>query len=709
MHACSGAPHAVPDPAQPRTRPEVALPTAPGAFAPAQTRTAGAPAEIADVDGCETCHGGVAAQFRSSAHAWSSLNNPAYRYTFDRLRTEVGKRESRFCAGCHDVSLLVEGAIDGEVRAEDPRAHAGITCRTCHSITGARTDGNASHTLTAAPIPLPKKDDPASLDAHRKRVRPIDGAVLCGSCHRALLGQATGNAHHLAGADDLGPMSRSAFAGSAWERIDDPVEKADCRGCHMPLEPADDPVALRPDRGGRVRSHRFLGGHTWLAAMRGDRAQLEATQALLRKSASIDVAAVVWPDGRRALPAETATLQPGDSVRLDVVVRSLGVGHRFPGGTLDVHDTWLEVVVTDALGRRVAEAGALHAADEPDATAHVLAALVADGDGRPQRNRETHRFQVVTANHTLPPREAAVVGYTLEVPASAALPLTARARLRHRSRSATLRRATCEESRTARGRELTRASERLLGTTADGCVPAPITELATATVVLGGRATGSPAANARRLLDHARGLLRGLQERREEARPSLERALALATAAADPGAQAMAWSLLAELAADQARPDEAIALCARAEAITGPHPALDRIRASAYEAVWRWAEAVPLLARVTEASPRATDAWAHLAIARQAAGDAAGALAAARRGLAGNPRHPDLLRVQALALLALGDPRGSEAEAASLAFRTPDEAQAVIERCTARDAECARERTPVHTHALEPPPARGAR
>lgn len=709
MHACAGP--AADPPRPPALRPpEIALPGPPGAFEPAETRTTGSPAGIADVDGCETCHGGVAAQFRASAHAWSSLNNPAYRYTFDRLRAEVGKRQSRFCAGCHDVSLLVEGAIDGEVRADDARAHAGITCRTCHSITEARTDGNASHTLSAAPIPLPNKDDPASLEAHRRRVRPIAGPALCGSCHRALLGPDTGNAHHLAGADDLGPMSRSAFAGSAWERVDDAVEEADCRGCHMPLEPADDPVAQRADRAGRVRSHRFVGGHTWLAAMRGDRAQLEATQALLRRSASIDVAAVWWPDGRRALPAELAAPRGGETVRLEVVVRNLGVGHRFPGGTLDVHDTWIELVVSDARGRPIAEAGVRHAADEPDPSAHRLTALVADGDGRPQRNRETHRFQVVTANHTLPPREAAVIGYVLEVPPEAALPLEVRARLRHRSRSLALRKATCDEAHTARGRELAKASLRLLGVEANGCAPAPITDLASATVVLSGRpgsrTAEASAQTARRMLDHARGLLRGLQERREEARPSLELALLVATEGADARAQAMSLSLLGELAADQGRPEEALALAARAEALSGPHPALDRIRGAAYEAVWRFAEALPFLARAAEASPRATDAWVHLAVARQAAGDAAGALTAARRGLGGNPRHPDLLRVQALALAQLGDARAQAALAASLAFRAPDEAQAVIERCTAIDGECARERAPVHTHTLSSPARR---
>ena len=43
------------------------------------------------------------------------------------------------------------------------------------------------------------------------------------------------------------------------------------------------------------------------------------------------------------LPADAAPIAPGSKVAFDVVVRNLLVGHRFPGGVLDIQDTWIEV------------------------------------------------------------------------------------------------------------------------------------------------------------------------------------------------------------------------------------------------------------------------------------------------------------------------------------------------------------------------------
>ena len=45
------------------------------------------------------------------------------------------------------------------------------------------------------------------------------------------------------------------------------------------------------------------------------------------------------------------------AIVLDVVMRSLRVGHRFPGGVMDAQDAWIEVTVHDARGKLVAEAG----------------------------------------------------------------------------------------------------------------------------------------------------------------------------------------------------------------------------------------------------------------------------------------------------------------------------------------------------------------
>jgi len=61
-------------------------------------------------------------------------------------------------------------------------------------------------------------------------------------------------------------------------------------------------------------------------------------------------------------PAETlfgpldripATVRRGESTRIDVVVRTRGVGHFFPSGTVDAFDCWLELKAEDENGRVV--------------------------------------------------------------------------------------------------------------------------------------------------------------------------------------------------------------------------------------------------------------------------------------------------------------------------------------------------------------------
>ena len=49
---------------------------------------------------------------------------------------------------------------------------------------------------------------------------------------------------------------------------------------------------------------------------------------------------------------DTAVL-PGETYRVDVVVRTRKIGHFFPGGTVDAFDVWLELQATDDSGSRV--------------------------------------------------------------------------------------------------------------------------------------------------------------------------------------------------------------------------------------------------------------------------------------------------------------------------------------------------------------------
>ncbi len=675
---------------------------------------------VTETESCAGCHADAAAQWRSSAHAFGSFNNPIYRVAVDRFRATVGKEASRFCAGCHDVALLVDGAMSGEVAPADPRAHGGITCRVCHGIEEARADGNGSYTLASSAIPIPREGDEESLRLHKARMAlaPLRTAPMCGTCHRAFLAPETGNPSHLVGQDELGVWERSLFAGSLGARIDEPLERAECRTCHMPLE-----AATRGDmaaKGGQIHSHRFAGAGSWLASMRGDGAQLDAVRAMVRGAASIDVAAAIAADGTRTLPADGAPLRPGEPLLLDVVVRSLRVGHRFPGGVMDAQDTWVELTVQDAQGKRLAEAGTAQEATGQDRSAHVLRALQADEHGAPQLLRETDRFRSPVYNHTILPRDAEVVRYRFDLPPAldpAELPLRVTARLRHRSRNLELSHAVCAEATTPRGAAFAREVKKRTGATLDPCAAEPVIDVAESEVWLGegsqahaaARSAVEPAprtADWRRLYDHGLGLLHALQEDVDGARPSHERALALAPAG-DARAQAMVLEAMARVAIREGRTDEAMARLDEAQALEPDHPAIVHARGEALANVWRWREATAPLQRAATASPLDDALWSHLAVAYGSADEPRAALNASAHGLELAPRDADMLRVQALALerLGAGSAEVASAREALARWRSPDDAPAIKNACALKLAWCALERIPVHIHPMRPTPS----
>lgn len=655
---------------------------------------------LADVETCGACHRDVYEGWRASAHGRASLDNPWYRQAFDALRDERGPAASRFCAGCHDPVLLVSGAIDAPLAPENPRAHAGVTCLTCHGVEDVRPDGVASYTLSTRAVHLPDVADPASVAQHVREVTPdaLRTSALCATCHRGFLGPHLGNPVHLVGVDDVSAWHRSGYAGSAATRLDEGVEPATCQGCHMPERPAPH-GDFAADARGLVHSHRFPGAHT---AMATDAAQLAEIQALLATAARVDVAAVrALARGELYLPADGADVRAGELLEIDVVVHNLGAGHRFPGGTLDTQDTWIELEVRDARGARVAEAGTQHARTLRDPTAHRLHAVLVDEDGRAERRHHVQRFRGAVADHTLGPRDAELARYRLELPRSTAMPLAVQARLRHRRHDPELAAAACEAQRTPRGAAFLAASRALGRAPLDACRPQPITELADARVWIGAGSDARPptggatAPRWRRLFDHGLALLRDVQERLDDARPSLDAALA---AAPDARSEAMVLAQRARLEGRQGRLDAALADLAAAEARVGLHPALHRLRGDAHAQVWQWERAAEAYALAAERAPLDDTRWVDLARALGSAGDDRAALAAARRGLALQPRDETLLRTQYLALEALGAPTADLARDAYLDHRTPDDLTALRLACARRDPTCASERLPIRVH-----------
>ncbi len=689
---------------------------------------------LADVDTCGGCHQEVFAQQQASAHAYSSFNNPIYRVSVDRTRSEVNRKASKMCAGCHDIALMADGIMDREVEPEDARAHAGVTCRVCHGIAEATRDGNGSYALKRAPFVLPKDGDPASVEAHKASVRPLRTADMCGSCHKAFLDEATGNhGVFLAGQDDLTPWSGSPYNKSGLARIDDKIEKQDCIACHMPSE-----AATRPDpaaKGGRIKSHRFPGGHTWLAQMLGEPEQLQRQRDFLEGSVSIDLAELRSASGQRHLPADGAPLVAGEQVWLDVVVRNLRTGHRFPGGVLDAQDTWIEVEVADARGARVAGAGLEQARTGDDPTAHVFRSLIADGDANLRFVREVHQFRAPVVNHTIAPRDAIAARYRWSVPETLRGPLVVTARVVHRSRNLALQREACAAARAERGQRFAKKATELEDPVLDPCAPQPLTVLAETRATLSprtvpsrtrGQVTGSdpvgpggaiaaPAApdRWRRRFEHGMALLQGLQEHLEDARAPLM--LALEQVELDPAAgpreRAMVLLQLGRLEGLQGRTAEAVTWLDRAEALLPDAPAIAFARGTAFARVWRWREAADALQIAAPKAPDNPAGWTELAMALGSLGLEQGALEAAQHALALSPRDADCLRVQALALRSLGASDADMARALDAydRFRPPDRATDLRIACTAKDPLCARERDPIHLHDLVAPPPKHAR
>ena len=709
---------------------EVKLPSVPGEFAPSLVVARGEKRIgdltrgelLSDTESCSVCHVDAAAQWNSSAHSFASFGNPIYRANIDIARAKLGKAASRHCGGCHDMPLVVDGFMTSAkaIPPDDLRSHSGVTCRLCHGMSATTPDGNASFVWTAQDLDAPVLTDPASVAKHKAaaNVRKL-GDDMCVSCHRGFLSPDMGMPAHLLGIDEPTAWRSSAYTGNGAMRMDK-IEKQTCISCHMAKEPAS--VDELGAHNGKLASHRFLGAHTWMASMRGDAEHLAKTQAKLVGAASIDIAAVRNPDGAWDVPAETAQLVAGQRFDFDVVIRNLLVGHRFPGGVMDMHDTWIEFAVRDAQGRVLAQSGQAHATNRNDTEAHVLKSYIADEKGEILNEHEIPAFRALIANHTVGPREAVVVRYGFVAPSS--LPvgvITVTAILRHRSRSLVEQAAVCKATRGKIGGAFIHGAKGARMVTIDACAAQPITEIARTEIRIGAGGPSATPSKTRavatrptweRGYEHGMALTAVVSERLEEARQVLDLARA-ATPVGEAGAKprAMIDVQLAWVAAKQGRADDALALVAAVRSVVLANkwpepPVLAFIATDALARVWRWQEAVAPARAFVLAAPLNTTAWVMLARVLGSVGDNTAALDATNRGLAVAPREPDLLRSQAVALAGLGRPEARAALAAFERFRTPDTAADVRIACARQNAQCSREREFGHRHDLRQAPAK---
>src|SRR4030095_5312786 len=241
-----------------------------------------------------------------------------------------------------------------------------------------------------------------------------------------------------------------------------------CSDCHMPLVDSKDAGNVK----GKVHSHRFPGANTALPLANEDQAQMDAvTQFLQRGILSLDIfgispareepagknssvfsdSATTFATGEEAetrltaaesqptpltapLDRGGAVVRPGETYRVDVVVRTRKIGHFFPGGTVDAFDVWLELEATDDNGRVIFSSGA--AADDGGGpvvpAAHFYRSLQIDGHGNAINKRNAWATRSLVYVRLIPPGAADTVHYRLKVPPDARGKIHLKTRLQYR-------------------------------------------------------------------------------------------------------------------------------------------------------------------------------------------------------------------------------------------------------------------------------------
>jgi len=220
---------------------------------------------------------------------------------------------------------------------------------------------------------------------------------------------------------------------------------------------------------GFVHSHRFPGANTAVPTANEDAAQLKLTEGFLKSGAlTVDIFAVspaqaplksgatsqselattfavgeeaetkIIPGAGGEVAPVTAPLnrvQPalrrGDTVRVDVVVRTKKVGHFFPGGTVDAYDTWLELKGTDDRGQTIFWSGMVEGDGKGpvEKGAHFYRSLQIDAHGNPINKRNAWATRAVVYVRLIPPGAADTVHYRMSIPESAGNKITLHARL----------------------------------------------------------------------------------------------------------------------------------------------------------------------------------------------------------------------------------------------------------------------------------------
>ena len=403
---------------------------------------------------CGVCHDEIFNEWKSSLHA-KAASDKAYQTNINLLAKNKGMSATRYCEGCHAPVALLSGQLaTGGKLDTDGHLHEGVSCMSCHGIERVlNTNGVASYLFKPSISYLfAGEDHPLAKKLHNYIVRlqpaqhrkdlaqaPLSTPEICATCHAQFMDKDINSWGWVKMQDDYvawlnspySKQSKQTFSGTTMQR---------CQDCHFPLVGGGDPSA---DSNGMFRSHRALGANTAIPFIDGDMEHVKLTQEFLQSNkvrvnidrptrpASVRSNKHVSPGAAR-IDETPGYFYLGEEVSLNVVVTNVGVGHDFPGGTTDINEVWIHVIVTDAQNRLVYQSGAVDGTGEVDSKAHFYRTIPVDRNGEHVWRHDLFRMVGDSYKKVVEAGNSDIVNYKFKIPSWVKGQLNANAIVRYR-------------------------------------------------------------------------------------------------------------------------------------------------------------------------------------------------------------------------------------------------------------------------------------
>ena len=374
------------------------------------------------------CHPDIYHQWESSAHRNSSFNNPFYKKSVEYLVSTGDTAAVRWCGSCHDPIMLYSGLQETflEENMKLPEASAGVTCEVCHGMVDIPDiTGNGNYvldkidnhpalgrqaTLKRLKIKLnPKKHSANMLKPLHKQEE------FCASCHKVSLDEPINHYRWMRGQNEYDAWQNSGVSHNAVASFYKPPVALDCTSCHMSTVSSTD----AGNKNGNVKNHWFPGANTALPALKSidDKDWIKRTSDYLsRDRIAVDIFSVKVDGVNYYAIEDNLKLKPGQEVEFHIIVRTLNVGHSFPGGTIDSNEAWLQIIGKLKNEKIIFSSGLIDSNKFVDPSSHFFRGALLDANGEFILKRNPHEWRTTLYKNIIPPGSADIIRYNWKVP-----------------------------------------------------------------------------------------------------------------------------------------------------------------------------------------------------------------------------------------------------------------------------------------------------